>query len=330
LGLGVARHWGFPESLLHSMRRLPAGKLPVLTTHEDRLRALAGLASEVGEHIEHCPPERHARELAKLVARFSEPLGITERQLQASLDRLRQNIQEFSSIVRIDLKQTRVGRRLLSIADEAPAQPRPGSPKANEATLLEAEPVGTDEEFETHGPSGQTLQAVDAQAVLTAGIRDISDSLVESFVLDDVLRIVLETMYRAMGFGRVLLCLRDGRTGTMNARLGFGEGADEVVKRFRFRIGPPSDVFNLALTKGADLLISDAGEPKIAASIPEWFRKAAAAPTFMLFPLLVKGMPVALIYADKPRAGTIAPSEKELALLRTLRNQAVLAIMQSR
>jgi hypothetical protein len=36
-----------------------------------------------------------------------------------------------------------------------------------------------------------------------------------------------------------------------------------------------------------------------------------------------------MIYADAPRAGDIVISDKELSLLRTLRNQAVLAIKQS-
>jgi len=38
---------------------------------------------------------------------------------------------------------------------------------------------------------------------------------------------------------------------------------------------------------------------------------------------------VAMIYADRQHAGEIVISEKELSLLRTLRNQAVLAIKQS-
>lgn len=41
------------------------------------------------------------------------------------------------------------------------------------------------------------------------------------------------------------------------------------------------------------------------------------------------GKPVAMIYADKERPGAIEISEQELALLRTLRNQAVLAIKQA-
>jgi len=36
-----------------------------------------------------------------------------------------------------------------------------------------------------------------------------------------------------------------------------------------------------------------------------------------------------LIYADRPHAGDIAIPEKELSLLKSLRNQAVLAIRQS-
>ena len=49
----------------------------------------------------------------------------------------------------------------------------------------------------------------------------------------------------------------------------------------------------------------------------------------MVFPLCIKKNPVAMIYADCEQAGEINIPENELALLRTLRNQAVLAIKQS-
>jgi hypothetical protein len=53
------------------------------------------------------------------------------------------------------------------------------------------------------------------------------------------------------------------------------------------------------------------------------------AKTFVLLPLLIKGTAVALIYCDRERAGSIVIPEKELSLLKTLRNQALLAIKQS-
>jgi len=70
-------------------------------------------------------------------------------------------------------------------------------------------------------------------------------------------------------------------------------------------------------------------DPKIAARVPAWYRRSVAARTFVLFPLTIKGRPVAMIYADKDRAGELRISEQELAMLRTLRNQAVLAIKQA-
>ena len=50
---------------------------------------------------------------------------------------------------------------------------------------------------------------------------------------------------------------------------------------------------------------------------------------FLLLPLMLKGAPFALIYADKAVPGGIELGEKELSLLRTLRNQAVMAFRQA-
>jgi hypothetical protein len=44
---------------------------------------------------------------------------------------------------------------------------------------------------------------------------------------------------------------------------------------------------------------------------------------------VLKGRPFGLIYADMSEIGGLKLDEKELALLRTLRNQAVMAFRQS-
>ncbi|MFA6444317.1 MAG: GAF domain-containing protein, partial [Sterolibacterium sp.] len=168
-----------------------------------------------------------------------------------------------------------------------------------------------------------------AQQVLTAGIQDISNSLIEDFQLNDVLRITLETMYRAMGFQRVILCLRNTKTNTMVGRFGFGQGATEIAKQFSFSLAQATDVFLLAMTKPVDLLISDVDDPKIADRIPAWYRERIFAKTFALFPLVIKDKPVGLIYCEREKAGSIVIPEKELTLLKTLRNQALIAIKQS-
>ena len=64
-------------------------------------------------------------------------------------------------------------------------------------------------------------------------------------------------------------------------------------------------------------------------SEPVQFSKGVNSGTFVIFPLCIKSNPVAMIYADCDLAGEIVITEKELSLMRTLRNQAVLAIKQS-
>ncbi|MCX7276807.1 MAG: serine/threonine protein kinase, partial [Burkholderiales bacterium] len=81
--------------------------------------------------------------------------------------------------------------------------------------------------------------------------------------------------------------------------------------------------------KGADTLINDATEPRIAERLPAWYRQQFHAPTFLLLPLAIKGRPLGLVYADTAQPGGLVVDEKELALLRTLRNQAVMAFKQS-
>jgi hypothetical protein len=165
-----------------------------------------------------------------------------------------------------------------------------------------------------------------AQGILTQGIQDISNSLVEGRSLNDIMRMIMETMYTSIGFSRVLLCIKDARQNMMSARSGFGPDTTEVIKHFKFPMAFAPDVFHVCLKNNVDIIIEDIDDPKIQTRIPAWYRQSVPAHTFVLFPIVLKNNPVALIYADKPKAGDIKLPEQELGLLRVLRNQALLAI----
>ncbi len=341
LGIGVARSWGFPETIVGSMRALPPGEVRVPKTRDERLRVLAGFSNELCAVVENHPPESRASAMSRLCVRFGDSVPVSTKQVSEMLARAEGELAEFAVTVRVNLKQTRLGRQLApsqtaeqtavsgaTVAEGAAGATLPGA--LGESPVVAAAQAVDEADGAANGGATGELETVDAQAVMTAGIQDISNSLVDDFSLNDVLRIILETMYRAMGFKRVLMCIRDARSKTMNGRFGFGAQIDEVVKGFRFSLGGSGDIFNIILSRGVDVLISDATDPKIAARIPDWYRRQMGAQTFIVFPLLMKGAPVAMIYADRDKAGEIVISEKELSLLRTLRNQAVLAIKQSR
>lgn len=322
LGIALARHWGFPELIQDSMRHIEDGPVRRPATTEERLRALAACANEYCDAVALLPADERDKALQALSARFADAVPVGAQAARELMHAAAEEIEAFASTIKVSMANTRIGRQLRQLVDGAPAPATLTDTGLPVAALLEqSTPAQATEEGR---------KAADAQAVLSAGIQDISNTLVEDFKLNDVLRIILETMYRAMGFKRVLLCIRDPRTNAMTGRFGFGPGVAELARQVRFSLSAhPDNVFNAATAKGADILISDIDDPKIAAHVPDWYRKSVPSHTFVLFPLTIKGRPVAMIYADKERAGEIEISEQELALLRTLRNQAVLAIKQA-
>jgi eukaryotic-like serine/threonine-protein kinase len=262
------------------------------------------------------------------MARFSGALPLQEKEVMQTVRQAVEEIADFARVIHLNVSQTSFGKQMRQFVtgggETAPVGDASNSTDSLQGSVLgETGVLGTVDDESQEGE-----QRIDAQAVLTAGIQDISNTLVEGYKLNDILRIILETMYRAMGFKRVVLCIRDAKAGTMQGRFGFGPEANEVARAFRFPLAFAPDIFHVATSKGVDILISDIDDEKIAARIPDWYRKSVPARAFVLLPLNIKGSPVALIYADRDEAGGIEIPEKELSLLRTLRNQAVLAIKQ--
>ena len=176
-------------------------------------------------------------------------------------------------------------------------------------------------------PSG--APAADPCAVLTAGIEDITTTLIDNFRLDDVLRMILETMYRALAFRHVVFCLRDVRSGVLTGRFGFGEGVETITAEFKVPLRGSADLFSAVCLKGADVFIADTRAASIASRLPPWYVQRVNAPSFLLLPVVLGGAPLGLIYADRDKSGGSELGERELSLLRTLRNQAVMAFKQA-
>ncbi len=324
LGIALARAWGFPELIQNSMRALPEGAVHPPRTADERLQALAACANACCDAVSRLAPAERERALADIAARFDEAVPVPAREAREHLRSAVDEIGEFARVVKVSLAQTRFGRNLRHFIDGS-------APAANtraDATLMPASALLEQSLPAEGGAAGQ--RAADPQAVLSAGIQDISNTLVEDFRLNDVLRIILETMYRAMGFKRVLLCVRDARSNTMCGRFGFGPEVGELAKQLRFSLAAqPDNVFNVATARGVDVLISDVDDPEDRRPRAGLVPQVGGGTHLRAVPLTIKGRPVAMIYADKDRAGELCISEQELAMLRTLRNQAVLAIKQA-
>ena len=333
LGLGVAKAWGLPENLQRCMQK-PKGEPPARPCDKasDRLRWLSLAANEVTDALLNAEPGQASNSIAKVAERYGRALSVTPREMQAAAVLAQQRLAELAQAMSLQIQPGSPMRRLLAQpGNGTAANAEPDSLAEHElhATLpAPAEPTGHAGASVAPMPDSQA-----AAAMLAAGIQDITNTMVEDFKLNEVLRMILETMLRALGFRRIIFCLRDPKTETLTGRFGLGEGVETAAPHFKVRLKPspghPPDLFSAVCIKGADTLISDATAGSIASRLPGWYVQSVNAPAFLLLPLLMKGSPFALIYADKAQPGAIELGEKELSLLRTLRNQAVMAFKQS-
>jgi serine/threonine protein kinase len=330
LGVAVARYWNFPDSIVASMKPVaePPSEKPAAEPERERL--LAAFATELSAGLSAAPQDM-PRMLAGLAARYEGALGVARDQLTRLVQGAAEKFMKESSALNLpplagsllgSLQALQPGRaRQALAAAEAPSDLGATLPApVIEQTVIEAEcPVAA-----TQAPAGQT---VNRHAVLTAGVQDITQTLSGEYNLNDVLRIILETMYRAMGFQHVLLLVRDPRDAVMRSRSGIGEGVEKLVARgYSIAIEKTRDVFYAAVGHAADILVEDIDAPSIKEHIPAWYRKAFNARGFLLFPINVNGKVVALIYADAMESAKLRFAPEDLALLKTLRSQAVLAI----
>ncbi len=316
LGIGVARVWGFPDTLLHSMHRLGPGPAARPATEDDRLRLLAACANELACVLEHSAGASAAGATAALLRRYEQALPLSVRELTRVANTATEHLRELARVLNLGARQPQLAALLAGSEAEPAAATRTPDPALTGALAEEPAPVLA------------ATPGSDAEAVLSAGIQDISQSLVDGTPrAADLLCAIAELIYRALAARRVLVCLREPGAASMRARYGFGADVDTGLAQLRFALGQ-QDLFNLILARDVDVLVSDAAADKVRRHLPEWYRRHFDAQSFIVLPLRLRQEPVAMIYAEAAAAGGIRVSRETLALLRTLRNQALLALKQ--
>jgi serine/threonine protein kinase len=326
LGIGVARSWGLPEGLQRGMR-MPTGDAPARAVERglERQRWAGRAGNDLADAMFHHEGEMLHRRLGELAEQFSATLGVPAREIVAAAASARQRLVQMAPAMGLQTAPGTPARRLLQTGEAAVVTDSLSGHRLQSTQVLEAEAA-------TMISPRETTARPPMADVLAAGIQDITNSMVaDNFKLNEVLRMVLETMYRALDFQRVVFCLRDAKTEMLTGRFGLGDRTETLSKLFQvpLRVTAGADLFAAVCAKGVDTLIADATAANIANRLPPWYRQGVDAPSFLLLPMAMKGAPFALIYADKAQPGALVLDEKELSLLRTLRNQAVMAFRQS-
>lgn len=340
LAVGVARSWGLPDTLQRGMRR-PVGQMPARALEDpaERLRWVAALAGDVAAVTVAADPASLPDSLREVARRHAVLAKGGADALARAAHEARRRTSQLAQAMELRLEVDSATAIWLE-PEAPPAQdaPEPAAPLTVEQlrdsyAQARAERARGDRRADappvSPAPSAPA-PAPSASEMLSAGVQEIVDAMAGSGMrLDDILRMVMETMLRGLGFRRVVFCLRDNQTNVLQGRFGLGEGQAAAVRALRVPLGTQGDLFSAVCLRGGDLLVADTTSPRELQRLPAWYRQNFEAGAFVLLPLMRNDKPFALLYADHAQPGGIVLDDRGFALLRTLRNQAVMAFRQA-
>ena len=332
LGAGVARAWGLPESLQLAMRA-PQGDAPTrpLPRGVERARWLGRAANGLTDALLQGRNEGDGNQaLQAAAAAYAGVLELSVSQIVGAVDAARARLAQLAGAMGLTLPSGARSQRLLApLPPPAPgltpaAVPGPpAAPAAQGAQGAQGAPAPGSPPPASGVPAarGAPAAAAPAEAALRAALDEVALALdARSMQLNELLSLVFERMQRALALRAVVLCLRDA-DGVLQGRFALGP-----LPASRLAVAPKAngDLFAVLCAKGADLHVADAAA--LGTKLPPWYRSGIGGGSFLALPLMVKGRPLGLIYADKEAPNGLLLAAGELALLRGLRDKVVVAL----
>lgn len=321
LGKAVLEEWNFPVDIVRTVEPLK-GDEPLAATKDAGvvLHRITALSSALSQAVTRHSGAELGRKVDALHARFEKTLDLKREAMDGLVQDSKKQLDAYLGVVKLP-REAR--DHLLQLERHLGTE---GEAEAVVAGLLDDTAAAVEQQ--TAGAAVCVPSPESQVKALMEGMTDLTQSLLGSFNLNELLQSVLETLYRGLGLNRVLLMLPDAGRQTLVPRFGLGADVDGLVGKLRLEVHPKQDVLGLALGTQKDIVVSDSHDAKIAKYIPDAFRRALDAQSFALLPLSVRGRAVGLFYLELHQGAELG--EDVLKVLKTLRNQAALAIQQSR
>ncbi len=325
VGMAMAKDWHFPDVIINSMHKLRGMEITSGAGNLDKLNVVAFFSNEVANILSTTPKKNEMDDkIGKLARKFKPVLGDLDRRVDTIINASLADLNEFSRIFNVNLNAVPFSRQLRVWAgkpEEIVASPR---------ELLFAD--FSTEELETIDIILNSSKTDTPESIFTKGIQDINSSILSDFNINDVVRIVLETMYRGMqlsGHAKALFLVKETKLPVMKVRFGFGSRVEELKRWFEILLDDPTDIFNIAVVKGHDLVVKNIESPDIKKLLPKWFRsKVSSRIFFVILPIIVNNKPLGMFYIEGDREDFQKISAVHLNYLKMLRDQTVVAIRQ--
>jgi len=299
LAQAASREWNLPDRVIQSMDpsagrtgKSALGLLAVVTACSHALTSA----------IHRSDPAAGRARLRRLSEEFGPALGLDAESFRDVIEAGLHETRETFAILRVPLDELRLRQHTESVLD---------SLKGTHA--VEARALG----MPACGQAALDDLTQEIEWVLSAR---------RGWDLSQVILMILEAIYRSEVFDRVLFCLLEPASETMQGRVGLGEGAEVLRERFRLTVAPGAGLLGQALLNRRPLLLS--AENPLSEEEARGLRERGVS-CLGLFPVVVDDVLVGCLYGERTGAGR-DPEARIFDSLNRLRHLAARAIALSR
>lgn len=325
----VLREWQIPDTIVKALAPLPQGVLRPARSRQEWMQQVAAFSAAAATLM---PKMRHAQTRQEpgqdaasraLLARYGAALDLDADSLQQLFEAVEVETRILTDQAGLQADAPAGGDLAQRHAvEDAPPQAETGLPSE---LLMRIAPDGAAVRDQGTHPSGKPVNARDQ---LMVGVQDVTEMMASGRCgANDLIMLVLETVYRSMGFRFATVCFKDAKSNQYRARVALGENHRARQDGFVFSAAPARDIFHLAMEQDADLMIADASVPAIRDLIPAWHRALLPdARSFIVLPLVVQHKPFGFFYADRASPAPEGVPQDETALIKILKGQVLAAL----
>ncbi|HEY5801676.1 MAG TPA: HDOD domain-containing protein, partial [Burkholderiaceae bacterium] len=238
LAESVLAEWNIPASIIAALPAVPNTPQRPAANRQEWMRQVASFSTEAARLITRTDSQVD-NDSAKLLTRFGTALNLDPDKMRELFAAVREEMRALSENLHLEE---------FGVAE--------GGGKSGLPDVLQMLTMGAETKTAGCHPSGKP---VNAHELLLAGVQDVMQMRASGRCkINDLILVVLETLYRSMGFRFATVCLKDTKTGQFRARAALGEQHVARQARFVFPMEPDRGIFHLAMENDADLMISDA------------------------------------------------------------------------
>lgn len=270
LGRAMVRHWQLPEKVTSGMGVFAQVKEKI-GGDEQLLRAIATFSRSLTEAVYRQEAEMGSKGVKALVQKFDPAVSLKEEKVEEILKSAVAETHEAFAAAGIPFDNLRLAKSIRNALDEPPGAGGSGDAQASPALAENALASLTRE----------------VELVLLSG---------EVFELQDIIMMILEAIYRGGNFDRVLFCMMEADKNYVRARMGLGEGVEELMVKFDFPISLLSGPIGPVMIARKDVFIDEVSESRYKGSN---FAEVVGASSFGICPLVRKGSAVGCLYFDR-------------------------------